>query len=95
MSKDKDTSKLRGGKAKPSAARRGEDKRAKVVRIDQWRNRSRGEIAAPVERQKLRREEIPFLPRVQKEAFLLKYILCDGTTDKELDELLLSAATQG
>jgi hypothetical protein len=86
MTKDKN-------KADPGRGNTEESRRQKVVRLDEWKNRSCGAIKtpAPVAREKLCREEIPLLIRVEKEAFLLKFILSDETTDKELDELLLSA----
>src|SRR5580692_9006017 len=91
MSKDKPANDPSPGE--PTRSRRGrKGRRCKVVSLDEWRNRKLGGIGAPVVRRRLSREEISSLAREQKAAFLLKFILCDDTTDKELDELVLSAA---
>jgi hypothetical protein len=91
MSKDKTTNDPTPGE--PARSRRGrKGRRCKVISMDEWRNRARGGIGAPVVRSRLSPEDIPSLAREQKAAFLLKFILCDDTTDKELDDLVLSAA---
>jgi hypothetical protein len=91
MSKDKTAKDSTPGE--PTRSRRGRrGRRCKVVSLDDWRNRKPGGIGAPVVRRSLSPEEIPSLAREQKAAFLLKFILCDDTTDKKLDELVLSAA---
>jgi hypothetical protein len=91
MSKDKTANDPSLGE--PTRSRRGrKGRRCKVVSLDEWRNRKPGGIGAPVVRRRLSPEQISSLAREQKAAFLLKFILCDDTTDKELDELVLSAA---
>jgi hypothetical protein len=92
VTKNEKSAKTGRRKAGRSRGSVDKDEPSKVVSIEQWKNRSRA-IAAPVEREKLSAEAIPFLPRAQKAVFLLKYILSDETTDQELDELLMSAAT--
>jgi hypothetical protein len=91
MSKDKKAGDLTPGQA--TRSRRGpRRRRAKVVSIEDWRSRGRTGAGAPATRERLSLEEISSLGRAQKAAFLLKFILCDDTTDGELDELVLSAA---
>jgi hypothetical protein len=92
MNDDKKAGDLGGDKV--GRSRRGrKGRRCKVVSMEDWcKNRARGEAAAAGARENLSPEEIPFLARAQKAAFLLKFILSDYTTDRELDELVLSAA---
>jgi hypothetical protein len=89
MDDDKEAGNLGAGKAgRPRRGRRSQ--RSKVISIEAWcKDRVR---AAEAAREKLSPEAIPSLCRAQKAAFLLKFILNDYTTDKELDELVLSAA---
>jgi hypothetical protein len=92
MNDDKNAGDLSAGEARRS--RRGRGRRcSKVISMDEWcKGRVRAEEAARAAREKLSPEAIPFLARAQKAAFLLKFILNDYTTDKEIDELVLSAA---
>ena len=92
MSDDKKAGDRGAGAAGRSRRGRGR-RRSKVVSMEAWcRDRVRAEAAAQAAREKLSPEEIPWLCRAQKAAFLLKFILSDYTTDRELDELVLSAA---
>jgi hypothetical protein len=91
MRKDKKAGDLSRGEAGRSR-RGGRGRRCEVISMDEWLGRGRRGVGAPVAREKLSPEEIPSLGRTQKAAFLLKFILCDDTTDSELDELVLSAA---
>jgi hypothetical protein len=88
MKDDRDESDLEHGLAAEADRDDGESERSRVTGIDEWRRRSRSALAGALARPQSRAEDISLLTMPQKQALLIRYILCDDVTSHELDALL-------
>jgi hypothetical protein len=90
MKDDRDESDLEYGLAAKAHRDDGESERerSKVTGIDEWRRRGQSALAAGLRRPQSRAEDISLLTMPQKQALLIRYILCDDVTSHELDALL-------
>jgi hypothetical protein len=88
MSNDDDRSNLKGGKATRSDQRNDRERRSKVVSIEDWKKHYRREPPDEPASAELCSEKIRLLSTTQKQALLLRFIVSEDITNRELDPML-------
>jgi hypothetical protein len=88
MSNYDDRSNLKGGEARHSSKPVGRGRRSKVVSLEEWKRHYRRESPDELASAELCSEKIRLLSLTQKQALLLRFIVSEDITNRDLDPML-------